>query len=135
MVADISGGVQRRLQLAAVTVHDPELLFVDEPTAHLDPILRRRAFDGEFIQLGGDPGDLGARLEILEKIGCVVEIRRDKEAEEAVSSGRLAVEDADVAEPKVLEALNGADGRSLGVLKPSFDEVFFRPVKGTSETP
>jgi hypothetical protein len=35
----------------------------------------------------------------------------------------------------VLEALNGADGRSLNVPKPSFDEVFFRLVKGTSETP
>jgi hypothetical protein len=66
----------------------------------------------------------------------VVEIRRrDEEAEEAVSSVRLAVEDADVAAPKVLEALNGADGRSLDVPTPSFDEVFFRLVKGTSETP
>ncbi len=37
--------------------------------------------------------------------------------------------------PKVLEALNGADGRSLEVPKPSFDKVFFRLVKGTSETP
>jgi ABC-type uncharacterized transport system YnjBCD ATPase subunit len=36
-VADISGGVQRRLQLAAATGYDLELLFVDEPTANLDP--------------------------------------------------------------------------------------------------
>jgi ABC-2 type transport system ATP-binding protein len=41
----ISGGVQRRLQLAAATGHDPELLFVDEPTANLDPILRRRFWE------------------------------------------------------------------------------------------
>ena len=67
VVADISGGVQRRLQLAAATVHDPELLVVNEPTANLDrrgapDELRRRAFDGKFIKLtlGGDPGDLGA---------------------------------------------------------------------------
>lgn len=44
-VAAISGGVQRRLQLAAATGHDPELLFVDEPTANLDPILRRRFWE------------------------------------------------------------------------------------------
>jgi len=49
-VADISGGVQRRLQLAATTVHDPELLFVDEPTANLDPILRLRFWE-EFRRL------------------------------------------------------------------------------------
>ncbi len=50
VVADISGGVQRRLQLAAATVYDPELLVVDEPTANLDPILRRRFWE-EFRRL------------------------------------------------------------------------------------
>jgi len=47
---NISGGMQRRLQLAAAVVHQPELLFVDEPTASLDPILRRRFWE-EFRQL------------------------------------------------------------------------------------
>src|SRR5919112_2313342 len=48
--ANISGGMQRRLQLAAAIVHDPELLFIDEPTANLDPILRRRFWE-EFQRL------------------------------------------------------------------------------------
>ncbi len=48
--SNVSGGMQRRLQLAAAIVHEPELLFVDEPTASLDPILRRRFWE-EFRQL------------------------------------------------------------------------------------
>jgi len=48
--ANISGGMQRRLQLAAAIVHEPDLLFVDEPTANLDPVLRQKFWD-EFEAL------------------------------------------------------------------------------------
>lgn len=45
LAQELSGGMMRRLQLAAVLVHDPDLGFIDEPMEGLDPLLRHEVWD------------------------------------------------------------------------------------------
>jgi len=67
-VSRLSGGEAERLFIAAAIVHEPELVFLDEPTAHLDPDSRRA---------------IGASLRALARTRTVVMTTHDlREADE-----------------------------------------------------
>ena len=45
-ICEFSGGMKRRANLAASLLHNPEIIFLDEPTVHVDPVSRQVIFQG-----------------------------------------------------------------------------------------
>ena len=45
LIGTYSGGMKRRLDLAAALIHNPSVLFLDEPTSGLDPVSRARVWE------------------------------------------------------------------------------------------
>lgn len=112
MAGSLSGGQRQRLALAAATLHQPELLFLDEPTSAVDPENRR-----DFWEILFDLCDQGATILVSTHY-----------MDEAERCHRLAIMEAGIKRadgtPQQLMADMGAhvleiDGEHLRVVKES----------------
>jgi ABC-2 type transport system ATP-binding protein len=114
--ADLSGGMQRRLELACALVHDPAVLFLDEPTAGLDPLLRltvwaelhRLRDRGRTVvvttQYIGEAEECDAVALISE--GRLAALARPDDLRRSATGGDvLEIETTGILEPTVLEGL------------------------------
>jgi ABC-2 type transport system ATP-binding protein len=117
----LSGGQQRRLDVALALVGDPELLFLDEPTTGFDPSARRQAW--EVI---GSMRDLGKTVFLTTHYMDEAQALADRAA--IIVRGRI-VTTGDPAEiggdegPQAVISFRLPEGESAGDLPPPFDRA------------
>jgi len=76
---DLSKGTRQKLMIAAAFVHDPALVFLDEPFINLDPIYQRklRDFLQDYVAGGGTVFMASHLLDIAERLCDHVAVIRD----------------------------------------------------------
>ena len=108
-----SGGMKRRLDLAAALVHNPEVLFLDEPTTGLDPASRSKVWD-EIRRLNKDLG-----MTIFLTTQYLEEADQLCDRVGIIADGQLRAEGT----PTELKKLIGNDIVSIKLSKPSLAAV------------
>lgn len=111
VIKGYSGGMERRLDLAAALVHEPEILFLDEPTTGLDPASRLTVW-AELRRINGEGTTIFLTTQYLEEADQLC----DRLA--IIDDGRIVCEGT----PEKLKA--DLRERRGGGEEPTLDDVF-----------
>ena len=155
-VSSLSGGQQRRLDLAIGIAGDPELLFLDEPTTGFDPSARRRSW--ELIRRLGSLGKtviltthymeeaqrLAERVVVVAAGRIVADSTPDNLSSDGTSvisfrvSGERVTYRTDEPQEALLSMLtwaqrNNARLEGLTVTQPSLEDVYLELTNGARE--
>ena len=115
-VGTFSGGMKRRLNLAAGLIHDPDILLLDEPTVGVDPQSRNAIFDNlELLRAGGKA--------LLYTTHYMEEVERLADRIVIIDRGKVIADDT-------LEGLRAGAGAGTGAA-PTLESVFL-PLTGRS---
>jgi len=107
----LSGGMQRRLNIALALVHDPEILFLDEPQAGLDP--QSRVLVREYIR------SLRGRM-------TVIVTTHDMEEAEKLSDRVCIIDHGKLLDLDTVEGLKLRMGGAGVVRETTLEDVFLR---------
>jgi ABC-2 type transport system ATP-binding protein len=127
-VGTYSGGMRRRLDLAAALVHEPQVLFLDEPTTGLDPVSRKAIWQ-EVEMLNRDGTTVFLTTQYLEEADQLADRVGIINGGRIVAEGTPASLKAEVGKPHLelgladQQALEEAEriGGQLGRLLPAKD--------------
>ena len=120
MIKGYSGGMKRRLDLASALVHEPEVLFLDEPTTGLDPASRLTVWD-EVRRINARGTSVFLTTQYLEEADQLC----DRLA--IIDQGRIVREGTPLGLKRELR-----DRRGLGS-EPTLDDVFLDATGRTRE--
>ena len=119
MVRDLPTGIKQQVSLAATLLHDPEILFLDEPTSGVSPAVRSRFW---------------ALIRTLAAGGKTVFVTTHY-MDEAEECGRIALMRAGkliaLDSPRDLEQNTFPSGLTAAGKKPTLEDVFIKLVEGT----